>query len=96
MEAFNICKTLFGRTSMAASARELVYEIFGKRFPGTMINDNTKLANMGIDDGITKQEICSLINGENWRDLKLPMGALSGCSTIKDITTVVENAAGEG
>jgi len=95
MEAFNICKTFFGGTNMATNARELVYEIFGKRFPGTMINDNTKLANMGIDDGITKQEICSLINENKWRDLKLPMGALSGCSTIKDITAVVEKAAGE-
>ena len=80
---------------MAASARELIYEIFGKRFPGKMINDTTKLAGMGIDDGTTKQEICRLINECKWRGIELPMGALSGCSTIKDITSVVEKAAGE-
>jgi hypothetical protein len=74
------------------TARELVYLVFEKRFRHTKINDTTKLANMGIDDGITKKEICDLINERKWHRVNLKERALERCTTIKDITSVVEEA----
>ena len=57
------------------SARGLVYLVFQEKLPFTKINDNTKLSDISVDDGVSKEEIRGRINAKKWHGVSSPWRA---------------------
>jgi hypothetical protein len=77
-----------------STAKRLVYKVLIRMRPGNPFDDDTPLSDLAFDDSPSIDAIRWEIDREHWHGLVLPMGALNGCSKVKDITKKIETAIG--
>ncbi len=79
-------------TATPSTPKQLVYSVILQLEPNEQLTDATTLQSLGYDDFESKDILRWAIDKRQWRGVVLPVGALTNCTKVSDVTQVVTNA----